>query len=133
MHVDHCTDCMAGMLLKDVLKMGFGMVDDLVARVRIFHFVFVINIKFKDSKYTMLKHFIVISQAITCRIKDPFPNGRIVNPRLNYGIGQDIRLACKDSTFKMEGQNVLECLPNGSWSNALPKCIKILSCAGIPA
>ena len=66
-------------------------------------------------------------------MRDPFPNGRIVNPRLNYGIGQDIRLACKDSSFKMEGQNVLECLPNGSWSNARPKCIKILSCAGIPA
>ena len=45
MHVDHCTDYMAGMLLKDVLKMGVGMVDDLVAKVRIFHFVFVINIK----------------------------------------------------------------------------------------
>ena len=63
MHVDHCTDCMAGMLLKDVLKMGFGMVGDLVAKVRIFYLVFAINIKFirfKDSKYTMLKHFIVI-------------------------------------------------------------------------
>ena len=47
MHVDHCTDCMAGMLLKDVLKMGFGMVGDLVAKVRIFYLVFTINIKLK--------------------------------------------------------------------------------------
>ena len=61
MHVDHCTDCMAGMPLKDVLKMGFGMVGDLVAKVRIFHIVLVINIEFKDSKYTVPKHFIVIS------------------------------------------------------------------------
>ena len=61
MHVDHCIDCMEGMLLKDVLKMGFGMVGDLVAKVRIFHIVLVINIEFKDSKYTVPKHFIVIS------------------------------------------------------------------------
>ena len=61
MHVGHCTDYMAGMLLKDVLKMGFGMVGDLIAKVRIFYIVFVIYIKFiKDSKYTMIKHFIVI-------------------------------------------------------------------------
>ena len=64
MHVDHCTDCMAGMLLKDVLKMGFGMVGDLVAKVRIFYLVFAINIKFikltKDSEYTVQKHFIFI-------------------------------------------------------------------------
>ena len=46
MHVDHYTDCMAGMLLNDVLKMGFGMVDDLVAKVRIFYLLFVINIIF---------------------------------------------------------------------------------------
>ena len=45
MHVDHCIDCMEGMLLKDVLKMGFGMVGDLVAKVRIFHIVLVINIE----------------------------------------------------------------------------------------
>ena len=43
MHVDHCTDCMVGMLLKDVLKMAFGMVDDLVAKVRIFYLLFVIT------------------------------------------------------------------------------------------
>ena len=62
MHVDHCIDCMEGMLLKDVLKMGFGMVGDLVAKVRIFHIVLVINIELiKDSKYTVPKHFIVIS------------------------------------------------------------------------
>ena len=60
MHVDHCIDCMEGMLLKDVLKMGYGMVGDLVAKVRIFYLVFAINIRFKDSKYTALKHFIVI-------------------------------------------------------------------------
>ena len=46
MHVDHCIDCMEGMLLKDVLKMGFGMVGDLVAKVRVFYFILVINIKF---------------------------------------------------------------------------------------
>ena len=63
MPVDHCTDCMVGMLLKDVLKMGFGMVGDLVAKVRIFHLLFVFNVKFirfKDSKYSVLEHFIVI-------------------------------------------------------------------------
>ena len=60
MPVDHCTDCMVGMLLKDVLKMGFGMVGDLVAKVRIFHLLFVFKVKFKDSKYSVLEHFIVI-------------------------------------------------------------------------
>ena len=70
--------------------------------------------------------------AITCRLNEPFPNGKVLNPKMNYGIGQTIRFECKDASYEMDGPNQLECLDDGSWSDMLPSCLKILTCEDVP-
>ena len=80
-----------------------------------------------------IKRNILISfAAITCRLNEPFPNGKVLNPKINYGIGQTIRMECKDSNYEMDGPSQLECLDDGTWSDMLPTCSKILSCADVP-
>ena len=70
--------------------------------------------------------------AITCRLNEPFPNGKVLNPKMNYGIGQTIRFECKDSNYEMDGPDQLECLDDGTWSDMLPTCMKKLTCADVP-
>ena len=83
------------------------------------------------TRHTM-RHILISFAAITCRLNEAFPNGRVLNPKINYGIGQTIRLECKDSNYEMDGPSQLECLDDGTWSDMLPTCSKILTCADVP-
>ena len=89
----------------------------------------------KISAYSPCSHSIGIAfniTAITCRLSDPFPNGRVLNRRASYGIGQTIRLDCQDSNFTMDGPNHLVCLDDGTWNDMLPTCKFTLSCNILP-
>ena len=65
-------------------------------------------------------------------MSEPFQNGKVLNPKVNYGIGQKIRFKCQDSNFTMDGPNELECLDDGTWSDMLPTCKPLSSCNILP-
>lgn len=59
-----------------------------------------------------------ILPAITCRVSEYYPNGEVKNPKLSYGIGEELHLTC-DPGYVMDGPSALTCLGTLTSSNLL--------------
>lgn len=59
-----------------------------------------------------------------CKYPGDILNGRSTqNPREYYLTGEKLVYVCTRPNFRLQDENVLECLSNGQWSRTLPRCV----------
>lgn len=59
--------------------------------------------------------------VITCTTFSSPINGHLIDATGRYLLGDYVQYACNERHV-MEGQAVITCLENGTWSNPPPKC-----------
>ncbi|KAL3104295.1 hypothetical protein niasHS_000004 [Heterodera schachtii] len=60
-----------------------------------------------------------------CKFPGPIGHGRTTQPpREHYSLGERLVYFCSEKGFKLDAENVLECVKAGQWSRAKPNCAR---------
>uniref|UniRef100_A0A183CIA3 Sushi, von Willebrand factor type A, EGF and pentraxin domain-containing protein 1 n=1 Tax=Globodera pallida TaxID=36090 RepID=A0A183CIA3_GLOPA len=63
-----------------------------------------------------------------CKFPGTILHGRTTqSPREHYSLGERLVFFCSDSGYKLDAENVLECVQSGLWSRQKPRCVQIVA------
>uniref|UniRef100_A0A183CIA2 Sushi domain-containing protein n=1 Tax=Globodera pallida TaxID=36090 RepID=A0A183CIA2_GLOPA len=63
-----------------------------------------------------------------CKFPGTILHGRTTqSPREHYSLGERLVFFCSDNGYKLDAENVLECVQSGLWSRQKPRCVRIVA------
>uniref|UniRef100_A0A914H0H2 Sushi domain-containing protein n=1 Tax=Globodera rostochiensis TaxID=31243 RepID=A0A914H0H2_GLORO len=63
-----------------------------------------------------------------CKFPGTILHGRTTQPpREHYSLGERLVFFCSDNGYKLDAENVLECVQSGLWSRQKPRCVRIVT------